>query len=190
MIYGIRGWQDTGKTALAIGVAKELVFRHGYAFDEVVANLSLTRWPGAHSLTVPEMRLYVRKMVRTGLKHKIIILDEADRLFPARFWHNAEQTEALLGLWQDEKLFNRVIYTSHHGTSIDLMMRQTTQIELEPDYDSFNDCIPFRVYNAIDGIVYDDCLLDVSKMIFPDYNRWEVVGAITEPPGAGIRSPN
>ena len=174
MIVGFKGWQDKGKTALALLAAKELILYHGYSPDEFVANISVN-WPGSHCLTSQQMRQYIRAMVSKGLKHKVILLDEVDRLFPARFWQDAAQTEALIGLWQDEKLFNYILYTAHRGTSLDIIMRLCTQIEIEPDYDEKNDCIDFTVYNAVDGFVFDDCAENVSKTIFPDYNRWAVV---------------
>ena len=177
MIIGIRGWQDTGKTALAIGIIQELVFNHGYDFNEVVANIHLD-FPvdiKPHYLENPKMREFIKSVVSRGLKHKIIMLDEADRLFPARFWQNTEQTDALIGLWQDYKLFNYVIWTGHKGTSVDILLRLTTQMELEPSYDQKNDCIPFIIYDGLHGRVDNDCLLNVSKRIFPYYHRWEVV---------------
>jgi hypothetical protein len=179
MIVGVRAFQDKGKTALAIGTAKELVLYHGYSTAEVVVNLNL-RWPDCHVLTNPQMRQYITRMVTHGLKHKIIILDEVDRLFPARFWHDKEQTEALIGLWQDVKLFNWIIYTAHKGTGTDIILRECTQVELEPEYDELRDLIDFTVYNAIDGLVYDDALLNVSKTIFPDYDRWEPIGMLVD----------
>lgn len=181
-ILAIRGWQDKGKTALAIGVAKELVLWHGYDTTEVICNFALN-WPGVHCINNHQMRLYVKAMVSRGLKHKIIIIDEADRVFPARFWHDPEQTETLIGLWQDIKLFNWIIYTSHQGTSVDLLLRSVTQVELEPNYNPLKDTIPFIIYNAIDGVVEDDELLDVSRNIFSDYNRWEVIGLEKPPSG-------
>lgn len=183
MIYGIKGWQDKGKTALGLLTAKELILSHGYSPGEFVGNIHVN-WPGAHCLTNPQMVKFVKSMVTRGLRHKIIFLDEADRLFPARFWHDKAQTEALVGLWQDEKLFNRIIYTAHKGSSIDVILRLTTQIELEPDYDAKNDCIDFTVYNACDGLVYEDCAEKVSETIFQDYDRWEIIG-MTEKPGPG-----
>lgn len=174
MIVGFKGWQDKGKTALALIAAKELILYHGYSATEFVANVEVS-WPGSHFLTSQQMRQYIRAMVTKGLKHKIILLDEVDRLFPARFWQDAAQTEALIGLWQDEKLFNYILYTAHRGTSLDIIMRLCTQIEIEPDYDELKDCIDFTVYNAVDGFVFDDCAENVSKTIFRDYHRWAVV---------------
>ena len=177
LIVGIRAFQDKGKTALAVGTILELCAKHGYSYDEVVANLHLKfpAEPGPHSLTNPEMRLFIRSMVTKGLRHKVVLMDEADRLFPARFWQQKEQTDALIGLWQDYKLFNYIIYTAHEGTSVDIVLRQVTQIELVPEYDAYGDCINFDIFNSMDGLVDDDCLANVSKNIFPYYDRWEVI---------------
>lgn len=175
MIVSIRNWQDTGKTALAVGLMQELVFRHGYDFGEVVANLKL-KFPvenKPHCINNKQMKKYIQDMVTNGLEHKIIIIDEADRVFPARFWHKPEQTEALIGLWQDFKLFNYIIWTGHADTGVDLVLRSVTQMELTPEYDAKKDRIPFTVYNQAKGIVTNDCLLNVSKTVFPYYDRWE-----------------
>jgi hypothetical protein len=174
LIIGIRAFQDKGKTALAIAIALELCLNHGYSFSEIHANLPLN-FPiddKSHLYDNIGLRKYIHNMVENGERHKIVIIDEADRVFPARFWQKPEQTEALIGLWQDYKLFNYVIYTAHGGTGVDVVLRQVTQIELEPDYDPVTNSIPFVIYNAIDGYVSDDRLLNVSERIFPYYNRW------------------
>ena len=177
LIIAIREFQDKGKTALAVGIILELCARYGYDYDEVVSNIPLT-FPvekPPHSINNQQMKMYVQQMVTKGLKHKIVFIDEADRVFPARFWQKEGQTEALIGLWQDYKLFNYVIYTAHEGTGVDLILRQVTQMELNPTYNAVNDCIYFTIYNAVDGLVDDDCLLNVSRNIFPYYDRWKEV---------------
>lgn len=179
MIYDFRGWQDKGKTALGLLAAKELILWHGYDPGEFVANIHVN-WPGSHCLTNLQMVQFVKGMVKRGMSHKIIFLDEADRLFPARFWQGKEQTEALIGLWQDEKLFNQIILTSHKGTSTDIILRSCTQIEIEPEYSAARDSISFTVYNVVDGRVYEDVAENVSVTILNDYDRWEVIGQDTK----------
>lgn len=177
MIVGIKAFQDKGKTALAVGTMLELCAHHGYAYDEIIANIPL-KFPvdnKPHCLNNAQMRAFIKRMVLEGIQHKIIMIDEADRVFPARFWQKPDQTEALIGLWQDYKLFNYFIWTGHAGTGVDLVLRQVTQIELEPEYNPKTDEIPFIIYNAVDGFVSNDCLVDVSKNIFPYYDRWERV---------------
>lgn len=176
-IIGIKAFQDQGKTALGIGVIEYLCFECGYSFDEVVANVHLLFpvYPEPTCLNNTDMKKFVRNMVTNHIKHKIIFLDEADRLFPARFWQKADQTDALIGLWQDFKLFNYIIWTGHAHTGVDLVLREVTHIELNPRYDPLTDSIPFDFYNQLYGVVGDDRLLDVSKNVFPYYDRWEVV---------------
>lgn len=176
MNYSLRGWQDKGKSGLAILGSKELILHHGYMPHDVVCNLGLN-WPNCTCLNNAQMRVYVKKIVKEGVKHKIIIVDEADRVFPARFWHDREQTDALIGLVQDEKLFNHFFWTAHRGSGVDVLLRNATQIEIDvdPGYSAKDDCIYFTVYDQVDGIVYDDVAENVSRTLFPDYDRWKVI---------------
>lgn len=187
MIVNIKGWQDKGKSAFGVGFIREILrigafYTTGFRPNDVVANCKLI-FPGAHSINNIQMRKYIRAMIVRGLKHKIIFIDEADRVFPARFWHNQEQTDALIGLWQDYKLFNVIIMTCHLGSSVDVIIRESTQIEINVDYDEYEDTIYFIVYNAVDGLVYEDCIKNCREIIFPYYDRWEVIGQIAVPPG-------
>ena len=174
MITGIKGIQDTGKTAVAVAIVMELVAHHGYAWSDVVANIMIKR-EGVHCITNELMRKYVAKMVTGGLRHKVILFDEADRLFPARFWQEREQSEALIGLWQDVKLFNNIIWTGHIGTSVDVMLRQTTQVGIIPHYIRTQDLIKVYVFNGLYRRKFMLTCPNVSKTIFPFYNRWDIV---------------
>lgn len=179
MIINIRQFQDTGKTALAIITIKKLLEigakrADGYRQDDVVGNISFLDMPEAHSINNTSMKKYIGAMVTKGLKHKIILMDEADRLFPARFWNKPDQTETLIGLWQDYKLFNTIITTSHEGTGVDVILRSVAQIEMNPYYVPSEDRIYYRVYNATKGIKYTDHVDNVSR-IFKSYDRWERV---------------
>lgn len=179
MIIAIRAFQDKGKTALALKIIKSLIelgakYPDGYRYADIVANILLPNWEGAHSINNNNMRRYIQDMVVRGLEHRIILIDEADRVFPARFWQKPEQTEALIGLWQDYKLFNIVIYTAHEGTGVDIILREVTQIEITPEYIEKSDLVLTTVYNAIEGRVFRDKVENISS-IFPDYDRWEKV---------------
>ena len=174
MITGIRGQQSKGKTALMVASIIELLIFGGYQPDEVVVNFAL-HIPGVHCIPNDKMRQFLKMMIERGLKHKIIGITEIDRMLPARFWHQAEQTDTLLGLWQDEKLFNWIFWDAHIGSSVDLMLRQTTQIELLPEYEKVNDRILFTVINTLNRESHEETCDNVSKRVFPFYNRWEVI---------------
>lgn len=177
MIIAIRGFQDTGKTSLALVLIKEFLrigalFIDGFREKDVVGNLIFKKMLEAHSINNAQMRTYIRQMVEKGLTHKIVLIDEADRIFPARFWQMNQQTETLIGLWQDYKLFNIVLYTAHEGTGVDIMLRDVTQIEIHPDYVARDDAIYFRVYNGVKGLKYNNAVHNASR-IFQEYDRWE-----------------
>lgn len=174
MITSIRGIQDCGKTATMVAAIRQHLLCDGYVPDEVYVNFKLNI-PGCHCLNNAQMRLFIRKMIAEGLRHKIIGITEADRLFPARFWNNREQTETLLGLWQDEKLFNLVYYDAHIGTSVDLVLRQTRQMAMIPKYFKVLDKIRVLYINGLFRREYYLWIDNVSKVIFPYYNRWEVI---------------
>lgn len=179
MILALRNFQDTGKTALAIAIIKHVLkigqkYHNGFRNEDIVANISLSGFPGAHCIDNVRMRRYVKQMVDRGLEHKIILIDEADRVFPARFWQRPEQTDALIGLWQDYKLFNIVLTTAHEGTGMDVILRSVTQIEITPKYDERTDRVYMMVYNAIVGRVFRTSMDNLSG-VFNDYDRWERV---------------
>ncbi len=180
MISSIRQIQDKGKTALMVALIIRLLINgqrwtDGYRPDDVVVNFDL-KIPGAHCLTNKEMIEYIKKTVKTGIKHKIIGITEADRVFPSRFWHDREQSETLLGFWQDVKLFNQVFWDSHIGSSVDVMLRDTRQRAYIPDYNKQKDLIKYSLIDRYTMRIYKGLVVrNVSKNVFPYYNRWQVI---------------
>jgi len=180
MISSIRGQQDTGKTALMVAFIKRLLINgqrwpEGYRPDDVIVNFAL-HIHGCHCINNKEMKDYIRKTVKTGIKHKIIGITETDRVFPARFWQDKEQSETLLGFWQDVKLFNQVYWDAHIGTGVDVMLRDTRQRAYIPKYDKFKDLINYTMIDGYTMRIYKGLrVLNVSKTVFPYYNRWEVI---------------
>jgi hypothetical protein len=172
--------QGTGKTALEVAFIRRRLeqskrWPDGFRPDDVVVNYAL-KIPGCHCLTNKEMKVFIKRMVTTGIKHKIIGITEADRVFPSRFWQDREQSETLLGFWQDEKLFNDVYWDSHIGTDVDVMLRNTRQRAYVPKYDKLKDCINYTMIDGYTQRVYRGLrVLNVSKTVFPYYDRWEVI---------------
>ncbi len=174
MITSIRGVQGVGKTATMVAAIIEHLCCDGYTPDEVYVNFGL-KIKGCHCLNNAQMRLFIRKMISEGLRHKIIGITEADRIFPSRFWNNKEQTETLLGLWQDEKLFNLIYYDAHIGTSVDLVLRSTRQMALIPHYLKAENRIRVLFINGLFQREYYKSIDNVKATIFPRYDRWQVI---------------
>jgi len=135
VIYIIKGRQRVGKTTLSTGLCMYLVQVKGYKLKDLVSNCHFylpdgSELPEYQYLPNSSMKAYVRDMVKSGARNKIIHIDEIDRVFSHRFWSNKAQAEALLGLWQDEKLGDQIIGTAHIGKSIDNLIRECMQIEI------------------------------------------------------------
>jgi hypothetical protein len=174
VIISIKGIQDCGKTATMVACIREHLLCDGYKPEEVFVNFKLNI-SGVNCLTNANMKQFIRDMINHGYTHRIIGITEADRIFPARFWSNKEQTETLLGLWQDEKLFNIIYYDAHIGTSVDLVLRQTRQMSLIPKYNKRLNRIRVLFINGLFQKEYYKVIENVSEKVFPYYNRWEVI---------------
>lgn len=173
MNVGFKGRQDTGKTLTMVATLLELCRFHGYKYSEAVGNVGVNM-PGFTKLNSQQLREYVKRTCSEGLKHRIILIDEIDSVFPARFWSDKEQTEALLGLWQDVKLFNWVLYTAHLGKAIDKIIRDCTQVVVIPEYVREDDTVYLEVIDGLDLEVFEDAIYPASD-VFKFYDRWEVV---------------
>jgi hypothetical protein len=178
MIIAVRQFQNQGKTALAMILIKEFLrigarYINGFRQSDVVGNVIFKDMPEAHSCNNARLKAYIKAMVEKGTTHKIVFADEADRIWPARFWQKPEQTESLIGLWQDYKLFNILIWTAHEGTGVDVILRSVTHIELTPKYINRDNAIYARVYNGLEGVPPWTALFGGVSRIFPAYDRWE-----------------
>lgn len=175
MITSVRGFQGSGKGLSMVAADLEHLCFDGYSPDDVYVNYKLNI-DGVHCLNNKQMVKFITDMVNEGLKHKLVNITEADRVFPARFWQRAEQTEALIGLWQDEKLFNIIYYDAHAGTGVDVTLRNVRQIAWLPQYDKYQDILNIHVINGVYGGEYDfEPITNCREKLFPYYYRWEVI---------------
>ncbi len=170
-VVGVYGWQDSGKTLFMVAKALDLARR--YRFDGYVGNLRMGL-PGFLALDMLGMRGYMRRAVEEELTNRLVLIDEIDRVFPARFWSDKKQSEALIGLWQDEKMGNVVIYTAHLGASVDLLVRQSTWMVVLTEFDRALDVVHLEVSDRRNDEDYSMDLVGASE-IFDKYNRWEII---------------
>jgi len=173
MITLIRNIQDSGKTASMVAAIRQHVLLDGYSPGEVYVNFGL-KIDGAHCLNNKEMIAFLTKAMKSGIKHLIIGITEADRVFPARYWQKQDQTDALIGLWQDEKSFWLVYADAHSGTGVDVTMRSVRQIAWIPRYNKAKDLIKVHVINGCFAREYNLIIPNVSQTVFPYYDRWQV----------------
>ena len=173
MIVGIKAAQDMGKTSIMVRSCLYLLAYGGYRPEECYGNL-FVNVPGFNVMNNAGLSDFMRTMVSKRMRHKVILIDEADGVFPHRFWQDKEQSKALLGLWQDIKLFNWIFWTAHLGNAVDVLLRECTQVTVIPKYRRSVDRTDAVIISSIDYtsrfVVFDH----ISR-IFPYYKRWDPV---------------
>jgi hypothetical protein len=166
--------QRKGKTAILVAIALWLMGFGGYAPDEVCGNLSIFI-QGYRKFTNEQIRRMLQVMVEQHVRGKVVLISEADRAFPPRFWHDTKQTHALIGLQQDEKLMNWFVYDTHFR-GVDVLLDSATQIEIIPVYRPALDRIDLEIIKLQDMDPHIPAMLEnVSENIFPYYDTYEPV---------------
>jgi hypothetical protein len=178
MIYIFKGKQRQYKTTVMVAAALYYT-QHGYALSEIYSDIRLYHSDGEelkdyHYLTIPQMRIFVREMVEKGKRHIMLIIDEIDRVFPHRFWNRAGQTEALLGFWQDEKLFIIVLGTMHLGKGMDLLLRESMQVEIFTKHDRLNHVVKLVVVDTLNRRVFKSTMANI-ELVQKLFNSWDPV---------------
>lgn len=164
---------DKGKTLGMIATALHLHLNEGYAGDDIHGNLEF-HIPGYHQYDNAGIREVMRNFVKNRERHKIIMVDEVDTVFPARFFSKAEQTQTLLGLWQYTKMDSHWLGTTHLGNSTDAIIDSTVQISCIPEYDKLTDTLTIEVINGID-LDFGTLEIPEASRLFPIYNRFQPI---------------
>ena len=164
----------SGKGIVGTGIVLWMMGFGGYAPFECCGNQTI-KIEGFRKYNNAQLVAMLKVMVHEHVTHKVINVAEADRAFPPRFWQDKKQTEALLGLWQDEKLGIQFVYDTHYG-GVDKMLRQAAQVIIVPHYVRYLDTVWCELISKIDLIPSTSYeITDVSKRIFPYYLTAEPV---------------
>lgn len=175
MIIGFKAWQDWGKTSLMVKTMLWLMAWGGYEPREVFSNVKV-EIEGFQYRSSEGLAEALRVMSLKRVQHKVIGIDEADTVLSHRFWADKKQTEALLVLWKDIKMFNWFLWTAHRGPSVDVLLREATQVLVVPRYNRVTG-------NTKAGIIYSPNQIS-REAIFPNirklfeekmYDRWAPV---------------
>ena len=190
MITGIIAIQDRGKTLLGVAMSTKLQ-RDGY---KIISTVALPLIPHTQ-VSIADMKNHLTNMVDPSKRRIVYFVDEINRVFPARGWQHKTQTDALAGLWQDEKLDIQLIYTAHtkkdpfkmvamnknvgellddEMTGIDKMVREATRMVIYPMYQEKWDLIDLLVHDYRYDCTYTTTLYNASDW-FSSYDRWAVV---------------
>jgi len=174
VIIGCCGWQDSGKTLLAQIIAHMCVWVIEPGVKGVVSNVKLPTLEMDGRAIYRDnagLRGWLSEMVGKGFTNYCVLIDEVDRVFPARFWGDRKQSEDLMGVWQDEKCGNVIIYTAHMGVDVDKLLRGATRMLLIPEYNEVSDVLSVMVCDGRYGVDGEYELENASRF-FKDYDRW------------------
>lgn len=178
MIILAKAKQGEGKTTIVIGLVWYLIRKFSFVMDEVYSNIHLFQPDGSevigyHYLTNDEMKAYVTKIVKEHERHKLIIVDEIDRVFPHRWWNEHGQTAALLGLWQDRKMFSIIFGTCHLGKSVDKIIRDALTYLIVCKIVKSIDAVKMVVVNMVDKEIFRK-QMNHTRFIQSMFDSWEL----------------
>jgi len=174
VIVRVAHTQRKGGTATIVGIGLWLMAWGGYAPEDVCSNQTI-RIQGVRKFTNQQLVHMLGVMVQEHLTGKVFLLAEADRTFPPRNWQDKKQTQALIGIQQDEKLRNWLVYDCHLR-GVDVLLDSATQIEIICEYRRRLDCIDLEITWLHDMREHVPARIErVSEVIFPYYLTEEPV---------------
>lgn len=175
-VYHARGTESTGKSLWIAHKYRYLIDKGLYLPSDAVGNMT---FKGKYSigfttLKGDDLRQFLWDLTHKPYKHKIVIIDEVDSEFPARFFVDKEQTEIALRLWHTAKLGNYILMASHLGNSTDIIMHLATHYYIFPQKPDFaTNTMEFTIANALDLTITDWIAYNVIQTMLI-YNRQEL----------------
>lgn len=175
-VFHARGAEGKGKTVFVAHKFRFLVDSGLFTPADAVGNMTFKGKyaDGYTTLKGDDLRAFLWDLTHKPLRHKIVIIDEADSEFPARLFTDKEQTEISLRLWHTAKLDNYIFLTSHIGNSTDIIMHLATHYFIYPEEPNFDtNTMDFTIFNKLDMTISDWQATDIIKTMLI-YNRQEL----------------
>jgi len=175
-VYHCRGTEDAGKTLWIARFYKWLIDTGRYTPSEAVGNITFKGKYGYGYTTLKgdNLHQYLFDLTHKPYEHKIVIIDEIDSEFPARFFPNREQTEIAIRMWHIRKLHNVILMSSHLGRSTDLIFDLATHFKIIPYQPNWEtDSMDFTIINRLDKQITDWTAYNVIQAMLI-YNRREL----------------
>jgi len=175
-VFHARGTEDAGKTLWIARFYKYLIDSGIYLPTEAVGNITFRGKYGVGYQVKKgeELHDYLWELTHKPYQHKIVIIDEIDSEFPARFFPSREQTETALRMWHIRKLHNVILMSSHLGRSTDLIFDLATHYKILPTKPNWEtNSMEFTVINRLDKEISDWCVGGVIEAMLI-YNRREL----------------
>jgi len=174
-VYHARGAEGTGKTLWLAHFYRQLIDSGKFTPFDAVGNLTFKGKYGHGFTTLKGQDLfeYLLKFSRELPKHKIVIISEIDREFPARFFSSREQTEIALSMWEVQKIDSYFLIDSHLGNSTDLIFHLGSHYLVLPEKPSFEtNSMDFTLISNLELWTSEFTAHDIIKTMLI-YNRCE-----------------
>lgn len=171
---GYSAKQRKGKTTKLVRDYLWLLSAGSYTGYETISNLKIDV-KGLTFVDNERMKyeMYHGLAIRQD-RHKIYIVDDASSVFPARGYSDKTQSEILQHIWKDSKLFNYIMFSSHVGKSVDLILDNATNYLFIPSYDKESGRLPYDVILCDEKWFESGCLSSEQvKYCQNVFDSWE-----------------
>lgn len=175
-VFHARGAEGKGKTLWLAHLYKTLIDSGEFTPYDATGNMTFKgKYAKGYTVRKGEaLRQYLWDMTHKPFTHKIVIIDEIDSEFPARFHASYEQTELANRMWHVQKLGNFVLESSHIGTSTDLIFMLSSHYLIYPDTPCFEtNSLDFIIVSNLGCWVEDMTANDIIKTMLI-YKRQEL----------------
>lgn len=173
-IYGFWGYDDTCKTLNAVTFYRFMTEKRDYI--KRYSNINLNWEIDYEYLLTSQVKDLLSCLIKDEIKDVIILIDEADVIFPADEYINKEDKTALRFSFQTHKLGDDIIYVSHRGKGVNKLLRSSTHklvVCHKTENDIYVICVDDLQKHGLDNPkIY---IRENPELSFNDYNRWQVV---------------
>lgn len=175
-VYHARGAEGTGKSLWLAHLYRLLIDSGEFTPADATGNMTFKgKYGKGYTVRKGEsLHQYLWDLTHKPYTHKIVVIDEIDSEFPARFFTSKEQTEIALRMWHVHKLDNFILMSSHIGNSTDLIFHLSSHYLILPESPSFEtNTMGFTLINNLELWTADFVAFDVIKSMLI-YNRKEL----------------
>lgn len=173
-IYGFWGYDDTCKTLNAVTFFKYLSEMREYR--RKYSNIDL-KWNVEYEyITTSQVKSILESLIRDEIKDTLMLIDEADVIFPADEFINKDDKKALRFSFQTHKLNDDILYVSHRGKGVNKLLRNSTHKLIvchKTENNQYIICVDDLQKHGLDNPkVY---IREWPELSFKDYDRWQIV---------------
>jgi hypothetical protein len=176
------GVMECGKTVDQIITVCQLVEEYDFPRDRIFSNIWLDI-PGTHFMSNKELKKVIRRAFGKDSKELgmftrcIFVIGEADSLYSHRESVGNIGNDGSEDFWNLSQAYRfncHVLIEYHEGLGVLKLLRDKTEIGIEPEYDEYRDEIHEVIYNGHYDVILERTRGNVSS-VFPMYKRFAAV---------------